>query len=101
MNKKVIEIERVNYEVNKDARAYVEACESTFKTKIESIADYIYENKNTINVILLSGPSSSGKTTTSSILIDRLEDSIELILDIRIDKLKPFKRFMTHLMMII
>ena len=33
--------------------------------KLISIAEEIYKNKNNIKIVLLSGPSSSGKTTTS------------------------------------
>jgi len=81
MNKKVIEIERINFEMEKDAHAYVEACESIFKSKIESIANYIYENKKTINVVLLSGPSSSliiySDDSSYNIKITSLSDSME------------------------
>lgn len=39
--------------------------ETYFESQLSRIADTIYENKDNIKLILIAGPSSSGKTTTS------------------------------------
>lgn len=39
--------------------------EAHYESQLAKIAECIYENKNNIKLVLLAGPSSSGKTTTS------------------------------------
>jgi len=39
--------------------------EAYYESQLAKIADCIYQNKNNIKLVLLAGPSSSGKTTTS------------------------------------
>ena len=39
--------------------------EAYYESQLSKIADCIYQNKNNIKLVLLAGPSSSGKTTTS------------------------------------
>lgn len=39
--------------------------EAYYESQLAKIADRIYENKNNIKLVLLAGPSSSGKTTTA------------------------------------
>lgn len=39
--------------------------EAHYESQLASIADQIYNNKNKIKLVLIAGPSSSGKTTTS------------------------------------
>lgn len=39
--------------------------EAYYESQLAKIADKIYENKSNIKIVLLAGPSSSGKTTTS------------------------------------
>ena len=39
--------------------------EAHYESQLSSIADQIYNNKNQIKLVLIAGPSSSGKTTTS------------------------------------
>ena len=74
MEKKVVQIKDINKEANEDFRGFVEACEKTYQNRVEGIADYIGDHLEDIDIVLLSGPSSSGKTTTSHILIEKLEE---------------------------
>jgi uridine kinase len=46
-------------------REYIRIAESFQAKKIAQIADKIYEKQNTVKVVLIAGPSSSGKTTTA------------------------------------
>ena len=39
--------------------------EAHYESQLATIADQIYNNKNKIKLVLIAGPSSSGKTTTS------------------------------------
>lgn len=39
--------------------------EAYYNNQLSNIAEEIYENKNNIRMVLIAGPSSSGKTTTS------------------------------------
>lgn len=54
--------------------------EGLHEKKIASIADRIYENKDKIKVVLIAGPSSSGKTTFSK----------RLSIQLRVLGLKPY-----------
>ncbi len=74
MDKKVVQIKDINKEAKEDFKGFVEACEKNYNNRVEGIADYIADHRDDIDIVLLSGPSSSGKTTTSEILIDKLED---------------------------
>lgn len=51
--------------VNGEIDNMVLIAEGLHEKKIANIADKIYENKDTIKVVLIAGPSSSGKTTFS------------------------------------
>lgn len=73
MEKKVVQIKDINREAKKDFRGFVEACEKNYQSRVEGIADYIGDHLSDVEIVLLSGPSSSGKTTTSQILIEKLE----------------------------
>ena len=43
----------------------IRLAEAHYEGQLSRIADQIYENRDTVRVILLAGPSSSGKTTTA------------------------------------
>ena len=48
-------------------------CTESYRNRVCSVAKEIFENKSK-NIIMLAGPSSSGKTTTASILSKCIED---------------------------
>ena len=45
---------------------FVAECEAAFKARVKEISDYVISNKQ-INMVFLSGPTSSGKTTFSTL----------------------------------
>lgn len=45
--------------------------EKTYKEKVDSVARRVCESE-TVRVVLLSGPSASGKTTTANLICDRI-----------------------------
>lgn len=64
-------------EINRNAREnpteFIKECEKNFDDKISVIADEISQNQN-CDIFLLAGPSSSGKTTTTDKLTQKLGD---------------------------
>jgi len=51
--------------VNKEMNELILVAEGLHEKKIAQIADKIYENKDKVKIVLIAGPSSSGKTTFS------------------------------------
>ncbi len=64
------DIGRINSEAEHDPRSFIEMTERVFTLDLEYIVEQILASKGNRRVILLSGPSSSGKTTASKKLID-------------------------------
>lgn len=68
-----IRIDRILGETARDLVACVAAAEDAYRNKIETVVRDLLRGGQ--RVIMLAGPSSSGKTTTASILADRLTAS--------------------------
>lgn len=64
----------INYRAECDAEAFVNDCEEHYHRQLHLVADQIVANCKRKPVVLLNGPSSSGKTTTN----DRLGRILEL-----------------------
>lgn len=60
-----IEISDINTRVKNDAKAFFEECDRKYEKKVRSIAERIATDPTGSRIIMLSGPSSSCKTTTS------------------------------------
>lgn len=60
----IIQISEINLLARHPA-FFVEECEKGYHHQIEEAVDLILESKNPYRVVLLAGPSSSGKTTTA------------------------------------
>ena len=61
-----------NSYTEKEAEAFVKECEETFFKRLDLVSGEISENRS-INIIGLTGPTCSGKTTMANILINKLE----------------------------
>lgn len=62
----VVDIGSLNEKVdNGEIKDFILVAEALHEKKIANIADRIYENKDRIKIVLIAGPSSSGKTTFS------------------------------------
>ena len=48
---------------NRDIRYFIQVAEALHEKKISNIADRIFERREDVGVVLIAGPSSSGKTT--------------------------------------
>jgi uridine kinase len=57
----------------KDPKALVDLDEKNYIEKITDVAKRVCDNKE-IRVILLAGPSASGKTTTANLIADRIRE---------------------------
>lgn len=68
--KKIFQIEEINEYANENAKELVRLCEENYRSQIDHIADEIVKNKSCL--VFIAGPSSSGKTTTSSIISEAL-----------------------------
>lgn len=66
------DLERINYEAEHCAPAFIARTEAAFHRDIRDIAEQIASSPELCKVIMLAGPSSSGKTTTAHILLDAL-----------------------------
>ena len=64
----------INHRAECDAEAFVNDCEEQYHRQLHLVADQIAANCKHKPVVLLNGPSSSGKTTTN----DRLGRILEL-----------------------
>ena len=67
MKQSRITIKQINEKIDKNLEVYVKKCENKYKNQIYEAVQNIIKNKK-IKFVLLAGPSSSGKTTTSKIL---------------------------------
>ena len=67
-----VDIDSINRRLRTDPKGFVEACESAYFAKLDAAADFIAARADTVGVLLLAGPSSSGKTTSSHRLSTRL-----------------------------
>ena len=63
---------------------FVKECDRRFFENIERTADDIADDKN-IRFILLSGPTCSGKTSATSVLIDTLEKDGKNVMSVSVD----------------
>ncbi|MDR2656008.1 MAG: hypothetical protein LBC56_08115 [Oscillospiraceae bacterium] len=68
---KIIDYTEVNAAVNQGAENYISRCEDYYKSQIDEICEELIGRNS--KIILLAGPSSSGKTTTAARLCAGLE----------------------------
>ncbi len=67
------QLTELNAAARGDPRAFIAQCEARYQEKIAQCADAIQKNLAQSPVVLLAGPSSSGKTTTAMKIEEELE----------------------------
>lgn len=67
-----ITLEQINNSVKNNKKAFIEACESFYCGQLNMVTDKICKEVGRV-LVMLAGPSSSGKTTTAAILKSYLE----------------------------
>ena len=71
--KNYVELDTINNSIRTDPKGFVAHCESEYYLKVIDAADFIARNVEENGIVLLAGPSSSGKTTSSNIISNRLD----------------------------
>lgn len=69
---KSIDIKTINDFINKNSSNFVDSSEKQYSQNLDNIINTIKNKPDSYKVILLAGPSSSGKTTTAKLLRDNL-----------------------------
>lgn len=69
-----VKVSEVNSSAQKDARAFFNLCNEKYEKKLDNIADRIAKDPSKARLIMLSGPSASGKTTTSLKIQEKLKE---------------------------
>lgn len=81
---KIFELEQLNKLKEQNVKTFVENCEKAYQNQIKEIVDDITKNDN-IKVILVAGPSSAGKTTTSNLLTKNINEKGKTALVVSLD----------------
>ncbi|MBO7508119.1 MAG: nucleoside kinase, partial [Clostridia bacterium] len=84
MNTKRVDIEFINKNIVSDHKQYILECEKNYKNQIYEATNNIIK-KGGVKFVMLAGPSSSGKTTPSKILVEKLEENGLKALPISLD----------------
>ena len=69
-----IELHDINSALRTDAKSYVAQCDALYNNRVGKAADLVVSRLARSRVVLLAGPSSSGKTTTASRVRKALEE---------------------------
>lgn len=85
MQTKYLDVEKVNKKVKSNPKEFVESCEKSFKNQLEKIAEKILTKKTPVKVILIGGPSCSGKTTSARMLGEILKKNGKKVLSLEMD----------------
>ena len=67
------ELKDINFKTISDPKGFVEEADARYQERVQQAAEKILENKKNSPIILLSGPSGAGKTTTSMKIAEQLE----------------------------
>lgn len=68
LEKITYDLSTINFEAKNNPEEFVEMSENIYHKQITNAVDSIIKNKN--NIILITGPSSAGKTTTSKLFVN-------------------------------
>ena len=67
-------VDKINEFAKVEPQEFVEKAESAYRNDVRDIARRIIVSPECVKVVLLAGPSASGKTTTAKMLAEELED---------------------------
>ena len=75
------DIDEVANKILQDKKSMVKIAEKNYRSGVELIAKEVASQMPNKNLLLICGPSSSGKTTTSSILLKYLPLSVLITIE--------------------
>ncbi len=73
MTKETLTVDYINTEVKNNANEFIDFCENNYRNQIYEIVKNVKNSNGAIHFVLIAGPSSSGKTTSSKILANMLK----------------------------
>ena len=68
-------LQEINRRAKEEPAAFAEESESVYRAELMRIAEKAARETGDCRIVLLAGPSASGKTTTASLLLDCLRRS--------------------------
>ncbi|MGN0467881.1 MAG: uridine kinase [Acutalibacteraceae bacterium] len=69
----MISVNEINNEVKHNAKDFILKCEDNFHKQVSNVTENICK-KNGRQIVMLAGPSSSGKTTTASLIMKQAQN---------------------------
>ncbi len=72
------DLEQLNEKISSDPQNFIDEVETNYRKYITNIANSICSSENRRKVLMLSGPSSSGKTTTAKLMADSLFENFNI-----------------------
>lgn len=85
MQTKYLDVTKINNKIKQNPKKFVDECEKSFNNQLEKIAEKIISKESPVKIILIGGPSCSGKTTSARLLGDILKKNGKKILPLEMD----------------
>lgn len=82
----------INESINADANSYIEECENAYRKSLEKVSDRIVSSSGR-KLVMLAGPSSSGKTTTAGLICSMITKSGRNAITVSLDDFYKDQRF--------
>lgn len=82
----------INESINADADSYIEECENAYMKSLERVRDKIVSSDGR-KLVMLAGPSSSGKTTTAGIICSLISQSGRNAITVSLDDFYKDQKF--------
>ncbi len=82
----------INESINTDADSYIAKCENAYKKSLERVSDMIVSTGGR-KLVMLAGPSSSGKTTTAGIICSLVKATGRNAITVSLDDFYKDQRF--------
>lgn len=85
-------IDGINEAVNANADLYIEECENAYRKSLERVRDKIVSSGGR-KLVMLAGPSSSGKTTTAGIICSLIKQTGRNAITVSLDDFYKDQKF--------
>lgn len=85
-------IDGINENINANAESYIAECEHAYRKSLERVSDRIVSTDGK-KLVMLAGPSSSGKTTTAGIICSFIKQTGRNAITVSLDDFYKDQRF--------